>query len=289
MSRVPYFPFYPSDFMTGVRGLTPSEVGIYTMLLCRIYEESGPISADSRVLAAYCGTRVVWFENGLAKLIALGKIKTDGATLWNDRAIKEIADRARNLEANSRAGKISAQKRKQNQQPASTDVQRTFNHTDTDKKTVAKATDAERVTNFADALWTNGVAYLVRHGTAEKQARSLIGKWRKANGDEAVYGALAAANKAAVAEPVAYITAALKEPADQKLDAWGIPDAKPVRLERGVGHSDAIASARAPDVPRVQPSPKGQEPTSSLFVGHDNGGWAGGALPSLRLVSGCVS
>ena len=56
-NRIPYFDFYPTDFMRGVRGLTAAEVGVYTMLLCRIYEENGPVEFHPVRLSAYCGVR----------------------------------------------------------------------------------------------------------------------------------------------------------------------------------------------------------------------------------------
>ena len=39
---IPWFRFYPADFMRGVRGMSATEVGLYQMLLCLIYEENGP-------------------------------------------------------------------------------------------------------------------------------------------------------------------------------------------------------------------------------------------------------
>jgi uncharacterized protein YdaU (DUF1376 family) len=42
VTRIPYFHFYPADFMNGSHGLSAQQVGVYIMLLCRIYEEDGP-------------------------------------------------------------------------------------------------------------------------------------------------------------------------------------------------------------------------------------------------------
>lgn len=44
----------------------------------------------------------------------------------------------------------------------------------------------------------------------EKQARSLLGKWRKNHGDDAVIAAVRTAEKQAVSEPVAYLEASLR-------------------------------------------------------------------------------
>lgn len=133
--RIPFFKFYPSDFMNGVRGLSAQEVGVYTMILCRIYEESGPIEYIPIRLSTYCGMREKTFIQVAEKLIALGKIYVENGMIFNERAGIEIQSRANDLENNSKAGKASAQKRQQNQWKNSTDVQQSFNHTDTDTYT----------------------------------------------------------------------------------------------------------------------------------------------------------
>lgn len=130
-----WFKFYPADFMGGVRGLTPQEVGLYTMLLCRIYEENGPIEFNVLRLSTYCGMRAPTFEKTVQKLVDLGKLDLTDGMLSNARAMSEISNRSNDLKAASRAGKASAEKRQQKQQQDATDVQQAFNHTDTDTDT----------------------------------------------------------------------------------------------------------------------------------------------------------
>jgi uncharacterized protein YdaU (DUF1376 family) len=122
--------------MGGVRGMTAQEVGLYTMLLCRMYEEDGPIERDDFKLATYCGMRQATFTATLEKLIRLGKITSTDGLISNDRAETEISNRAHDLEIAIRAGKASAEKRQQKQRDEATPVQRSFNHTDTDTDTV---------------------------------------------------------------------------------------------------------------------------------------------------------
>ena len=133
--RIPYFNFYPIDFMRGVRGLTAQEVGIYTMLLCRMYEENGPVDLHEERLAAYCGCRTSTLSKTLLRLCDLGKITLIGQQIFNTRAAIEIDKRNRVVKSNSIAGVLSAEKRKQNQQFDATPVKQTFNHTDTDTDT----------------------------------------------------------------------------------------------------------------------------------------------------------
>ena len=118
--------------------MSPQEIGVYTMLLCRMYEESGPVEYHVLRLSTYCGMREKTFVAVAEKLVALGKITMRDGMIFNDRAAIEISDRADKLKNNSKAGKASAEKRQSNQCEDATDVQRPFNHTDTDTDTEKK-------------------------------------------------------------------------------------------------------------------------------------------------------
>ena len=115
--------------------MSAQEVGLYTMLLCRMYEESGPIEDHALRLSTYCGMRQATFEKTLQKLVDLGKITRADGLLFNERARDEISNRAHDLKIASKAGKASAKKRQQNQSQCATPVQRPFNDTDTDTDT----------------------------------------------------------------------------------------------------------------------------------------------------------
>ena len=130
--HIPYFNFYPSDFMGGTRGLSAQQVGVYMMLLCKIYEDNGPVEFDSYKLSTYCGMRENTFIKIFDQLVRLDKLQHENGAVFNERAQTEISSRANTLKNNSKAGKVSAQKRQQKQQSNPTGVQRVFNHTDSD-------------------------------------------------------------------------------------------------------------------------------------------------------------
>ncbi|MDF3904676.1 HNH endonuclease [Paracoccus sp. AS002] len=96
MSRhIPYFSFYPADFMNGVRGLSAQEVGVYTMILCRIYEENGPIEANALRLSTYCWMREKTFTTVIEKLVVLGKLERVEAGLTSKLVLDWMADARR--------------------------------------------------------------------------------------------------------------------------------------------------------------------------------------------------
>ena len=67
-----------------------------------------------------------------------------------------------------------------------------------------------KVSVLTTALWSSGVQYLKSCDIAEKQARSLIGRWRKGNSDVDILSAIEAAQKEGTHDPIPYITEALK-------------------------------------------------------------------------------
>ena len=54
-------------------------------------------------------------------------------------------------------------------------------------------------------LWARAIPFLQSGGIAERDARSMVGKWRRDHGDVEILNALAAAEAAAASEPVAYV------------------------------------------------------------------------------------
>lgn len=63
--------------------------------------------------------------------------------------------------------------------------------------------------DFAKDLFDRTVAFLGRHGIAERQARSILGKWRKSSDDAAIFDACMACAKSGVVDPIPWITTRL--------------------------------------------------------------------------------
>lgn len=72
----------------------------------------------------------------------------------------------------------------------------------------ASGADAPPVVTVAEQIWAIGPSFLERSGV--KNARSLIGKWRKGRGDEETLLAINAAAQQGVSDPAAWIEARLK-------------------------------------------------------------------------------
>ena len=78
----PWFKFFPSDWLSGVSGLSAGERGVYVTLLAMMYDHGGPIKRDDGRLSRQCGLPKVGFSRALEALIALGKITESDGTLF---------------------------------------------------------------------------------------------------------------------------------------------------------------------------------------------------------------
>jgi uncharacterized protein YdaU (DUF1376 family) len=111
MSGDPWFKFYPSDWISGVSGLSAAERGVYVTLLASIYDAGGPIRRDDARLARVCGLPKFGFTRALAALTALGKVVECDGMLFNERAKRQLTEREfRSLSASKGAQVTNAKK-----------------------------------------------------------------------------------------------------------------------------------------------------------------------------------
>jgi hypothetical protein len=84
---------------------------------------------------------------------------------------------------------------------------------DPPKEDIKPPSSEANASGYADPIkemFDVGVALLVSTGSTDKQARSLIGKWRKAKGDGEVLTALLDCRARAIAQPVEWLERRLK-------------------------------------------------------------------------------
>lgn len=114
------------------------------------------------------------------------------------------------------------------------------------KGTIAPSSndDGLSAVDVTKAIFKTGVAILTEAGTAEKQARSLIGMWRKRYGDPAVLAMLGRCPRN-LSEPKEWITKALQTEAGNGKREYqtgkrnGIADA----LDREIGFSESAGAS----------------------------------------------
>jgi len=89
----PWFKFFPSDWMSGVSGLSAAERGVYVTLLAMMYDHGAPIKRDDGRLARACGLPKFGFSRAVEALIGEGKIKFEDGFLFNERAKTQLTER----------------------------------------------------------------------------------------------------------------------------------------------------------------------------------------------------
>lgn len=115
MKAAPWFKFFPSDWISGVAGLSAAERGVYVTLLAMIYDKSGPVPLDDARMARMCGLPVHGFRRALEALVSLGKITVEDGAIFNERAKSQLSEREIRIDSAHNAAVSSWEKRKQNQ------------------------------------------------------------------------------------------------------------------------------------------------------------------------------
>lgn len=94
-----YVPFYPSDWITGVADLTPSEAGVYINILAMIYDAGEPIKADFSRMSRRMNCTKGTLTTIVIGLCAAKKLTMKDGFISNKRAEKELAKRTKKAES----------------------------------------------------------------------------------------------------------------------------------------------------------------------------------------------
>lgn len=101
MSKTPWIKWYPGDFLNGIADLSPHEIALYTVILCRIYDEDGPVKNDINKFARRCNMRVDRCKKTLNLLFENGKLTLNNDEIDNFRAQIERKKRQKMSERQS--------------------------------------------------------------------------------------------------------------------------------------------------------------------------------------------
>ena len=126
-----YIPFYPSNWLSGTRGLSAEETGVYITLISRMYEMAGPIERDDKRLSRLCGTKSkIGFVKALNYLISEGKIIEVDGGLFNEK-VEKVIQKLTNKSSKAKAAAQSRWDRKGNKNKGSEDAYASPKHMQT--------------------------------------------------------------------------------------------------------------------------------------------------------------
>lgn len=223
MSETPFMPLWVADFVGDTMDLDAKEVGAYLLILMTMWGRDGYLPNDERKLqrVARCGRDWprVWAS-------IQHYFTEDGDRITQGRLLKEVQKVASKRIVNAQHGALGGRAKALKSKDASlanatVSLQQPEPYPEREDSE-AKASDAS--VDFAKQLWERGVAFLGKHNVPDRQARTLIGKWRKAYTDTDIFDAFSACSKQGAIDPVSWITA--------RLDGKGKPDGKSSRGEK---------------------------------------------------------
>lgn len=201
-----------ADFIHGTMMLTLEEKGAYSLCLDLIYDRGGPIPDDARWLSGVCGVSMRKWTALRERLVSLGKLVAEGGHLSNARAALELVSSELQARNQAEAGAKGGRKRVENAfdyNLISDLAQATLKPIEKirreEKGSVARATGTDAPPDPVKVMFDSGIRVLGSAGTSERQARTLIGKWRQSQGTEAVIAALGRAQREGAVDPVAFI------------------------------------------------------------------------------------
>lgn len=213
MSKAPFMPLWVSDFLGDTLDLDATEIGAYMLLLMAQWNRDGAsLSPDQEKLRRICRCGRNWPK----VWGVIGRyFQADDCGIFSKRLRQEAQNVAAKREVNAHNGALggAAKALKTKDQPvadAKISLQRNSSIPEpyTEREdTEAKASDAG--VDFAKQLWDRGIVFLGKHGTTDKQARAIIGKWRKAYQDTDIFEAFSACSKEGAIDPIPWITARL--------------------------------------------------------------------------------
>jgi uncharacterized protein YdaU (DUF1376 family) len=198
-----------ADFIHGTMMLTLEEKGAYSLCLDLIYDRGGPIPDDARWLSGVCGVSIRKWNAIRQRLLDLGKLSAGHDMLSNARADLELVSAALSSRERAESGAKGGRKRAENAGGSKENNDLGQAELKREEKIREEESSVAEATVVADdpikAVFDEGVRLLTEAGQTEKQARSLIGKWRKGRKDGDVLQALLDCRAGAISEPVEWL------------------------------------------------------------------------------------
>jgi uncharacterized protein YdaU (DUF1376 family) len=217
-----FYKMDPALWDVRTSNLTLEQEAAYLRIVNAIHKHKSPIPYNDRVLAGMFRVSTRKARALVNALIDAGKITSQDGHLTNERAVSDLVHRGFVSVSMAENGAKGGRTRAEN---ASKSLENNNQHQATasfreekrrEENTVAKATDGDAVDlpspydDFADQVWSRGLAYLVRKGIAEPKARTFIGKLRKDHTDAQIFNAFSECSKAGAVDPIPWITKALQ-------------------------------------------------------------------------------
>jgi uncharacterized protein YdaU (DUF1376 family) len=226
VAEFPALPLWTDAYLGDTTHLTTIEHGAYLLLLMTAWRTADcSLPDDDRLLARYARLNAQQWKR-MRPIIEAFFIIQDGK--WRQGRLTDergAVERHRQLQIEKgKAGAIAKALKRQGRGQAAAksglpsanpqgEAQDKLPSPSPSPSSVDKSTGGEPPANGGDPvkeLFDLGVAILVEAGSTEKEARSLIGKWKKSRGEVEVMKALLECRREQIASPVEWLTKRLQ-------------------------------------------------------------------------------
>ncbi|MFY3333327.1 YdaU family protein [Achromobacter xylosoxidans] len=228
-----YYSHNIGDYAQATMHLSLVEDAIYSRLLRRYYAEEQPIKDDLQLICRWVGARTEE-ERAAVPMILNEFFELEGGVWRNKRADSEIATYQQKAQTNRVNGKAGGRpKKKPNETQSVSDGIPEGTQTDATRnpnggqKEPSRNPNQEPITNkysvpngtggtppeppsAVDRIFALGLPLLIAAGQPEKQARSMLGMFRKSHADEEIVRAIQQCVDDQAIEPVGYLQRVLR-------------------------------------------------------------------------------
>jgi uncharacterized protein YdaU (DUF1376 family) len=111
--RMTYVQWHIRDFLQGVRGMKPDQIGIYAIVLLLIYDSMGMLRDDDRFIAGHCQLDIRYYRRLRQQLLDAGKVYEADGYLYNNRAQAEIAKFCESAKKKREAAAVREEKKRE--------------------------------------------------------------------------------------------------------------------------------------------------------------------------------
>jgi uncharacterized protein YdaU (DUF1376 family) len=209
--------FYVDDWLAHTAHLSPADTGAYINVFCHFMCRDGHVPDDDRVLARVAKLDVRAWKKTKQRLIQASFIEIVDGLVQGVRLSKALAKGL----AGSQLQSSRAAKGWDTRRVKSLNGQYPLHAAAVPRQcpsilpplpsiTITKERSAFAPIDSTAEVFGSPLHFLISSGSNERQARGLLGRWRKQHGDAVVLDTIAEAQRQSVSEPVAWITKALQ-------------------------------------------------------------------------------
>lgn len=233
MAEFPALPLWTDAYLADTRHLSTLEHGAYLLLLIEAWRRpSCSLPEHDATLARLAGLTLEEWASVRDTVMAFWKYDGRSKTWTQKRLVKQrdFTEKQSQLQRDKAAKRWK--KKKNDDAAAMPEACPSDASISISNSSVSKDTGAEAPIDPVKELFDAGVALLTSTGTSPSQARSLIGKWRKEQGEAAVLAAIVAARDHGVSSPVEWISARFRGASAQEDEVAAIRRATIERYKR---------------------------------------------------------